>query len=317
MKKLILFLLLFGAVRAIAQNVSGTISNDHGQPVRYAFIYDPQTKNAAFSDSTGAFNITVGTSAQLMVNARGYLKTTASASGNTALQIILKPDPAVATTTAKTDIDQAFKTSDGYVINSAVSDWGATTSDTRDVVGSRFMFRKWVPGYVIKANGDVVEDPNVLFNYDKIKGDLYYNEAGKVSVNDKNVMKGFVLVSPQDKPVRFEMMPGISSDLYCIVLSTGPNYKIYKLIKTKYVPSDYKTDGISSTGNKYDEYTDESTYYVMNMKTMAFQPIQLRKKSIQTTFAADGGKLNSFMSTHSSDKMDEAYLGALGDAMNQ
>jgi hypothetical protein len=319
MKNLILFLLLFAAGRAVAQNiaVSGTVGNEQGQPVRYAFIYDPQTKNAVFSDSTGTFSLTAGSTSQLVVNAKGYINANASVGGQASLKVTLKADPNAATAATKTDIDQSFKTSDGYVINSAVSDWGATNSDTRDVVGSRFLFKRWVPGYVIKANGDIVEDAKVLFNYDKIKGDLYYNDNGKVSVNDKNFMKGFVLESPQDQPVHFEMMTGISSDLYSIVLSSGPNYKLYKLIKTKYTPADYKTDGLSSTGNKYDEYADDITYYVMNMKTSAFQPLQLRKKSIQTAFAADGAKLNTFMSAHSSDKIDEDYLKALGDAMNQ
>lgn len=318
MKKLVLFLLLFAAGRVVAQNttVSGTVENDHGLPVRHAFIYDPQTKNAAYSDSTGAFTLTDGTSSQLNVNARGYVNTTTNA-GQTSLKITLKTDPNASAAPAKTDIDQAFKTSDGYTISSAVASWGATSTDTRDVVGSRFLFNKWVPGYVIRANGDVAEDPNILFNYDKMKGDLYYNENGKVSVNDKNSIKGFMLESPQDQPVRFEMMTGISSDLYSIVLSSGPDYKIFKLIKTEYIPSDYKTNGLSSSGNKYDEYADTYTYYVMNMKTMAYQPVQLRKKSIKEVFASEANKLNSFMTAHSSDKIDEEYLKALGDALNQ
>jgi len=131
------------------------------------------------------------------------------------------------------------------------------------------------------------------------------------------VVKGFVLISPHDQPVAFERMTGISNDLYSIVLSSGSKYKIYKLIKTKYIPSDYKTDGVMSTGNKYDEYDDDYTYYVMNMKTLAFQPLQLKKKAIKDAFSTEGDKLNSFMNDHSSDKIDDDYLEALGNAMNQ
>ncbi len=285
--------------------------------MQHAFIFDPQNKNAAYSDSTGAFNLTAASSSQLAVTARGYTSTTADVGGHTTLQITLKSDPGAPAAFTKTDIDQAFKTNDGYQVNSAVAGWGATTTDTRDVVGSRFLFNRWVVGYIIKANGDVAQNPNFLFNYDKQKGDLYYNENGKVSVNDKSVVKGFVLENPQDQPVTFELVPGISNDLYAIVLSSGPKYKIYKLIKTKYTPSDFKSDGLSSTGNKYDEWVDEPTYYVMNAKTLAVQPLQLRKKSIKDAFAADGDKLNAFTSAHSSDKIDDDYLKGLGATLNQ
>lgn len=319
MKKLILFMLMCAACRAVAQNinVSGTVSDDKGRPVHYAFLYDPQTKNATYSDSTGAFNLVAASSSQLTVNARGHVSATVDVGGHTSLQITLKTDPAATNTAAKTDIDQAFKTRDGYTINSAVAGWGAVNSDTRDIVGSRFIFNKWVPGYIIKSDGSIAQNQNFLFNYDKMQGDLYYNENGKVTTNDKSVVKGFVLISPQDQFVAFELIPGISNDLYAIVLSSGPKYRLYKLIKTKYIPADYKTDGLASSGNKYDEYADDNTYYVMNVKTSAIQPLQLRKKSIKEAFAVEGDKLNSFMTAHSGDKIDDDYLKALGNALNQ
>jgi len=317
MKNLILLFLLFAGYQSMAQTVSGTVSNDKGQPVRYAFVQDDQTKDAAYSDSTGAFSLKATPTSKLAINCKGYSDAAVDVGGNSTIQITLTTNPNASKASAGTAIDDAFKTSSGYDVPNTALAFGATGTNTIDVVGSRFLFNKWVPGYIIKANGSTAQDPQFLFNYDKIKGDLFYNQNGTVTVADKNVVKGFVLISLQDQPVTFERMTGISNDLYSIVLSAGPRYKIYKLIKTKYVPSDYKTDGLMSTGNKYDEYDDAYTYYVMNMKTLAFQPLDLKKKAIKTAFAAEGDKLNSFMNDHSSDKIDDDYLKALGNAMNQ
>ena len=50
------------------------------------------------------------------------------------------------------------------------------------------------------------------------------------------------------------------------VLSAGSKYKIYKLTTTKFIKSDMETNGLVSSGNPYDEYADEITYYVLTVK---------------------------------------------------
>jgi hypothetical protein len=98
------------------------------------------------------------------------------------------------------------------------------------------------------------------------------------------------------------------------VIATGNNYKIYKLTTTKFIASDYHTDGIASTGNDYDEYADESTYYVMG-KDGAVQKLSLRKKSLKEVFKDDEAKLTQYMKDNNGD-IDDNYLAALGDYMN-
>jgi hypothetical protein len=87
-------------------------------------------------------------------------------------------------------------------------------------------------------------------------------------------------------------------------------------VTTKFIPSDYHTDGVVATGNLYDEYADNSSYYVSNLTTTVFQPLNLNKKSIKLVFAAEGSKAEEFMAAHRI-KENDAWVKALGDAMNQ
>ena len=329
MKKLSLLLVLFVAYQvSLAQNitVSGMVTNEHGLPLRYAFVLDKQAKSATYTDSTGTFSLSANPPTQLIINCKVYTDATVDVGGQKSLQIILKTDATDTNTGATanpksneiTVLENAFKTNSGYDVKATPGLLGALSDNTQDVVGSRFLFNKWVPGYIIKANGEILQSPLLLFNYDKMKGDLYFTEDLKtVLLADKNVVKGFILVSPQDQPLPFERMLGISDDLYSEVISAGSKYKIYKLITTKYIPSNYKSDGIYATGNKYDEYADDNSYFVANLTTLSFQPLILKKKSIMEAFAAEGDKINTFMAAHSSDKINEDYLKKLGDAMNQ
>jgi len=100
-------------------------------------------------------------------------------------------------------------------------------------------------------------------------------------------------------------------------VSNGDKYKIYKAIRTSFVKSNYTTDGLTTSGNAYDEYKDEGTYYVYDVQTNDLQKITLKKKALKATFAKDGDKLNKFMTDHSSDDIDDTYLSGLGVYMNQ
>jgi hypothetical protein len=66
----------------------------------------------------------------------------------------------------------------------------------------------------------------------------------------------------------------------------------------------------------YDEYTDKSSYYVSNLTTTVFQPLNLSKKSIRLVFAAEGPKVDAFLSAHRISE-DDDWVASLGDAMNQ
>jgi len=326
MKKLILSALLFIAFYSIASaqsiTISGTVKSDQGYPVHSAFI--KSDNNATYSDSTGHFTLIANPSSKITINCNGYNDTQADATAS--LQVVLKTNTAAVinkTPPAKSDAGlllAAFNNQHpGDDINRGKTIGGlAVFTSTKQTAGHRFLFTQWVHGYMVKTNGDIIQTPSMLFNYDKIKGDLYITEdLNNVNIADRNTIKSFVLFDAHDQPYRFERVLGISNDMYSQLISSGNKYKIYKLIATKFVPSNYQSNGISSTGNTYDEFVDNNVYYLFNLKNNSFQQIALKKKALKEAFVDESAKFNAFASDHADDKIDESYLIGLGNAMNE
>ncbi|WP_183576607.1 hypothetical protein HDF18_21775 [Mucilaginibacter sp. X5P1] len=327
MKKLILSTLLFiafyGITLAQSITINGTVKSDQGYPVHYAFI--KSDNNATYSDSTGHFTLLANPSSKITINCNGYNDTQADATAN--LQVVLKKTNPTAvinkTPPAQSDAGlllAAFNNQHpGDDINRGKTIGGlAVFTTTKETVGHRFLFTQWVHGYMVKANGDIIQTPAMLFNYDKIKGDLYITEDfNNVNIADRNTIKSFVLFDTHDQPYSFERVLGISNDMYSQLISTGTKYKIYKLTTTKFVASNYQTNGITSTGNAYDEFVDDNIYYVFNLKSGSFQQVALKKKVLKETFADESAKFTTFASDHADDKIDESYLISLGNAINE
>lgn len=180
------------------------------------------------------------------------------------------------------------------------------------------MFDDWAKGYVTDAKGNTINSENYTFNYDKIGGTLLMSQDKHTAIGiDKEHVKNFVVYSKVDKAMAFEHVPAIDATHYCEVLATGAKYKIYKLIKTKLVKADFKSDGMTSSGNKYDEYVDEPAYYVIDVKNVRPQQLGLKSKAIKQVFAADADKVKTFFTNHKDDDIDETFLSALGDFLNQ
>jgi len=325
MKKsaIILILFAFAVSGSLAQTIvaNGTVSNQ-GVPLHYAFVYDKQSKSATYTDSLGEFKLPVNQGAQLTINCKGYAESTIRVTDNNAVNVILKKDlTPTAQGTANADekiVEDAFKPTHDEVGRPGINSFGATTFQTiKETRGSQFFFNQWAHGYIVNALGDIVQTPSLLLNYNKMTGDLYMTEdQASVMVGYKNHIRAFVLFGPQDQQYTFEMMSGISTDLFCQVISAGSKYKLYKLITTKFIPSNYHTDGVFTTGNLYDEYADQGSYFISDLTTTAFQALNLNKKSIKLVFAAEGTKVDDFLATHKV-KADDAFVKALGDAMNQ
>ena len=100
------------------------------------------------------------------------------------------------------------------------------------------------------------------------------------------------------------------------IISDGSTYKIYKLTKTKFIASNYHSDGIASTGNPYDEFQDDDSYFVVYAKTNQVQKLALKKKAIKQAFAADENKVTAYLQANDGD-IDENYLHDFGDYMNK
>jgi len=184
--------------------------------------------------------------------------------------------------------------------------------------GSRYLFGDWVHGYVLNSKDSIIQSPVLFFNYDKIGGSLLLSKDKHSAVAVYNeLIKTFTLVDQLNQQYTFTLVPEIDKTHFVQIIASGNSYKIYKTIKTKFVAADYSTNGIASTGNAFDSFQDEFTYYILNVKTNSLQKLPLKKKAIKEVFAQEPDKLNKFMGENSGSSIDDSYLASLGDYMNK
>jgi hypothetical protein len=322
MKKLLLCCLpVIAGTLSYAQtiNVAGKVSNEKGQPVPFAFIADLKSNHATFTDSLGVFDLPAEATTKLTVKAYNFNDTIVNVNNQTNVNINLKGDGA---TLAGKKLNTSEVNNYG-TFNSRISTMASNTnaiSVTRHqdaTQGSRYLYDRWVHGYVTSAADSIVENIHYLFNYDKIGGSLLLNKDDNTVLQiDGSSFKTFILFDGQAKAHPFAKVPAITPQRYVEVIADGPKYKIYKDLATRFRKADFATNGIASTGNNYDEYIDQNFYYLIKD---GGQPVklQLKKKSIKEAFAADADKLNKFMSAAGSSDIDEIYLKQLGEAMNK
>lgn len=318
MKKTLLLCLLgiSAAQISTAQNspVNGNVKDDKGNALRYAFVEDAQDQRATFSDSLGNFNMTAPAGAKLQISLPGYESAAANAASN--LQVTLKSTGA-ATQSGTFSAQVQTQKSDDNLNTYGTGGVLAPGHQKGNVHGNQYLFNTFVPGYFIQTSGELVYDPNARLDYDKIGGLLLRTTdnktMGELSTGD---VKSFSLFGDHDKLVTFVKLPAVDQTHYVQSLASGKKYNIYKTIKTKFVHSDYVNTGVSSHGNDYDEYVDDSDYYVTAGPDGQPKKLSLRKKGIKEAFAADADKVSKFMSENSGD-IDDDYLSKLGDYLNQ
>jgi hypothetical protein len=129
-------------------------------------------------------------------------------------------------------------------------------------------------------------------------------------------IKSFTLFGNKDETVTFDKVPAIDPSHYSQVIASGKKYKIYKLIKTKFVRADYVNTGVTQHGNDYDEYVDDADYYVWDVQANKAQKFALKKKGLKDGFPNEADKVTKYVADNKG-SIDEAYLGKLGDYMNQ
>jgi len=347
------FVLLSQLALAQKVTVSGVIKNEEESPLRGAIIKD-LAGDKVKTDSTGSFKLMVNAPAKLKISCVGYRDTTIKVTAAIELDITLRGGVNIAdrnnhfATDAQNSIMMApFETamqSSSVHINPLANRpelvnvpgmgkiyvqrgteftfmAGSTFpvfNPKEETKGSRYFYKNWVHGAVINTKGEINSGEKYLFNYDKIGGGLLATKDRHSAIEVyRDQVSFFITVSSDGDTVTFANVPQIDPTHYVQLLSSGNKYKIYKAIKTNFTKANYHTDGIASTGNNYDEYVDEISYYVINVQTNQMQKIALKKKAIKDVFAKEGDKLAKFMSNHSSDDIDDFYLSSLGSTLNE
>jgi hypothetical protein len=318
MKRFVFYLIFvcltkIGAAQSIL--ATGTVNNEQGNPVPFAFITDQKTQNATYTDSTGTFKLNVNPVSTLIITCNGYKTATANVDNKNNLKIILSPG--VAATRNATN----FNNTGNFEIRTQLVDVLGMISEKstkEETHGSRYLFDDWMHGYVVDNNGAIIQDQHNLFNYDKIGGGLLMTLDKSTAMEiSKEQIKSFTIFDKNTQPYIFENVPTIDSKHYVQLISAGKNVKIYKVLGTKFERANFSTNGMMSTGHNYDLYTEKSTYYVVKAQGGNPQKLALSKKAIKDVFADQGDKVNKFISTNSNKDIDDNYLKELGDYLNE
>ncbi len=326
MRKTMLMLLLVSSAIQITlgqtNTIAGSVKNAKGTPLRFVFVADPQYKNGAYSDSLGNFTIAVYPDSKLEFQLPGFKDTTMAVDKAGAdMQVTLLGEGANGSS-GSVGTSSGAASSDGLTSNQVAGESNSMggylkpSHEKGNTRGSQYMFITFTHGYLINSSGDLVQKPNYLFDYDKMDGGLLLTKDNQhINAVSWDQTNSFVLFNNAGERFEFEKVPSIDKSHYVQVLASGKKYKIYKLIKTKFVKSDYVNNGVTAHGNDYDEYVDDADYYVLDVQSSQVQPLTLKKKSIKADFAKDADKVNKYLSDNSGD-IDDAYLSKLGAFMN-
>lgn len=303
--------------RSFAQiNLIGSVNDEDGKSIPFAFIKEPKHSNATFSDASGNFVLKVADPGDgLTATAVNYNGVMVKVDNPQATKIILAGNGG--TTPDITYGTDAFKEnlSTQGITRNAGSQYIAAE---KGLHGSRYLFNNWVHGFVVNLEDSIQQQNNLRYNYAKVEGTLLYTEDGKtIKQFDGRQIKSFTIFNDEGQAYVFESVPEINTNHFVQVLASGSKYKIYKLLLTKFKPADYVSNGMTSTGTTYDEFLDETTYYVVKGAKGQPQKLQLKKKAIKIAFTEEADKVTKFASAHDADDIDDKYLKQLGDELNK
>jgi len=190
----------------------------------------------------------------------------------------------------------------------------------KEVVGSRYLFdTSWVKANVVLADNSIQKNDSVLYNFDKISQDLLFTTDRKVVYEaDRNEFKA-VTFYRHDSAFVFERVQSINpNDLFQVLTFSPGKYGFYKIIHTKLKKANYTSNGISESGNKYDEYIDELEYYILFANKEFRLLSSLKKNAVEKAFSLspDKDKMEIFFSSHKNSKSPENDIENLVKFLN-
>jgi len=318
-----LFLFFFGVQAVCAQTIpiGGMVKDSQGHPVPLAFVRDRQHYYATYADSTGAYLLKADPASYLVAIAPDYADITVKVDGKASIDIVMqKGVSSSAKTAVVADLNSNLAMLSAYLNKQTmVSQSGATTSVKAGFVqeptkGSPYQFTIWAHGFAITNGDSLLYDVNNLYNYDKLTGNLVFTKDGKniLQANTQGI-KSFNLFNGKPHPVVFVNAAEVSKRPFIEILVSTPKYKLYKQTDAKYLEANFHTDGVVTTGNRYDEYEDNSHYFFVKAGEKAKQ-ISLKKKTIKELF---GGDADKFISAQGDRDLDDDYLRDLNYTLTQ
>lgn len=192
----------------------------------------------------------------------------------------------------------------------------------RGITGSPFLSNQWNTGTITLNNGKI-------FTNVPLKIDLYSQEvlakrpAGDSIIIQANAIQQVQLTEANTgKKYTFKKIsfirnenPGVK-DTYADIIYEG-KYSFIAERKKKLIKANYK--GAYSTGQPYDEFVDETTYYIQK-PDKSLEKVKLNRKAIADVFSSHQDKLKSFIASENIDFKNEqdvmklfAYYNSLPD----
>jgi len=188
-----------------------------------------------------------------------------------------------------------------------------------DTKGNRYLLAdRWGQGVVITRADSLVDNKALKFNFDKIQQKLYTTRDQNTIIElDKQEIKAFA-IKDGDSLMIFDRVTAIDSSRYFIVLvpAVSGKYALYRDLRTKFVKSDYHSDGMTESGNPYDEYVDNNIYYVILPGGVKARRLEMSKKYIRSILPEENNKVNEFFSKHRYDEINETLLKDLINYLN-
>ena len=185
-----------------------------------------------------------------------------------------------------------------------------------DTRGSRYLLRDFAHGIIVDNTSRVIVDSMLLMNFDKIDGQLMIAQDPRNYLEvDKEKVLAFAFKTP-DTSFVFLNVPILSKINYFQLIASGPRYSVYKSLRTKFVKANYVSNGLTESGNNYDEYVDTETYFWVAGNDSA-GVLELKKKSIKNVFAKDKPRVDTWFSKHKMDDIDDTFLKGLINYLNE
>jgi hypothetical protein len=187
-----------------------------------------------------------------------------------------------------------------------------------DTKGSRYLFANFIKGKITNTQNSQL-DNGYSFNYDKItqKFIITQNEKDFFAVEDQNV-KSFILYGILNDEMTFVKIPVISDNFYVQLLEGGENnYLLCKYTKTKLEKANYVSSGLIESGHNYDEFIDETIYFLVFPDGTTLKTITLKKNGIKENLCNEKPKVDNYFLENKNVPVNEAFLTGLIKVLNQ
>jgi len=331
-------LLVLAGTVAFSQTitVSGTVNNEKGQPVPFAFVRDINHNYATYADSTGTFMLKADPASSLLVIANNYKNTELKTDNKTKVAVVMPAGVANEAVASTNKSDGSDSNASSFLTNRQMLVTGSSFAGTGDgehgggggsttiivksgfnqeeTRGSRYLFNDWVPGYGISKKDSIVNEITNMYNYDKMNGNLVYtNDKRSMAQISTQQIQSFTLYDGKGRPHVFESASNINGKPFVEVLVSTPKYKIYKKIDTKLNRADFHTDGVVEMGHRYDEYVDVERYTFVGADGKP-QSISLKKSTLKKLMPGDA---DAFIASQGSRDVDEDYVKDLGSSLTK